>query len=494
MPLRGRHWRLAARQLFRRAWYIPLGFFLALLALFWSQNPETSLLKKVELYPQSPGLVDYELQLSADPTEHLQKIEFTYRLRPYQMLEIRFNEKDDEFDFVRLSGIEAFPSGIGSFRRGMITPRAVCEAFKGENEFTIGFQHGVSVTAGEEGCGTDWKLVGSRVRFTLHEGHPVSRKLPLDDLRITVVDSGGAERTINNSRLVLAAVWPAAKFAFAFLVLLFFVLGLFCPSRWLENHPHMVVGFYALIALLAVGIGFSLGVRGAKMAGIDLGGDEWYHRYMRGGVIDENLLAQAEVIENGSCKYSVSKSKPNRVIVLGGSSTFGSPYYPCREMLWTTRLQEVFDPDVEVMNLAAVSETFDYHLRRVFELALRRLEPDVVIVNCVANNWFYRRRFFNLLDFISLHRARADDISTREIAAYRRHLEEMIRQAREADVKLIFVEEPILIDYFHGANPLALYQKALAKVCAANGVKLVKAQNTFTERRDHFLFYDLVHL
>lgn len=497
-------WRYGIRLLVGRIWYLPLPLTVLLAALVWPLSATSDLLTPLQLYPHSPGQKDFELNALFDPTLSLQGMDFSYHPGPSRMLAIRFNERAGDFDFIRLSGIDEFPSGIFSFRDGEIEPVVQCP-WLGEHEkrrYSLQYASGkLAVSNDRQACQAEVATIGRPVRFLFMGEHPLVSRPPVRDLSVDLVDTRGKVHQLRDHlawKVFFKVVGVCFLYALLISVLIFVFAGVLMPQRWLERHPHAAAFFAVAIVLLLALISFTLVWRGAKAFGVDVGGHEWYLPYMKNATIDESLLARADVIANGECEYRRDKNRPFRVVLLGGSSTFGSPFHPCAPSVWSTQLQGLFDDatpgQVEVVNLGAVGDSFSQHLERGFELALSQWQPDAVVIDCVANNWFYHQRFFSLLDMIFIRRFGKRPTSRVGIGEYRAALQRMIAAAGKSQTALVLVEEPIWIDIFHGRNPLEHYHAALAEVCAQTQTPLVRAQDEFNRRRDHFLFYDVVHL
>jgi len=229
---------------------------------------------------------------------------------------------------------------------------------------------------------------------------------------------------------------------------------------------------------------------------------QWYGHYMKKGDVDAAAVESHLNLVCDDCTYSFGKTAPYRIVVMGGSSTAGHPYTHCDPSTYPSQLQKMFEVDtgsadcVEVMNLGEVAESIKFNIGTEFEeLVVPHLHPDVVVVNTVNNDYYAEKKLFSFHHFLYL-KWRGLPVIEKEVNTepYRRRLRRMIEVAKNNDIALLFVEEPICRDYFYGANPIGAHQQALREVCEKNKVPLVPAQETFDRLRDRFLFLDFVHL
>ncbi len=220
----------------------------------------------------------------------------------------------------------------------------------------------------------------------------------------------------------------------------------------------------------------------------------WYAPFLRGGTIDERLVAAARIIRNGHVSAPLQKAHAFRVVALGGSTTFGEPFAPGDPRTWVEILQNKLRDqfgDAEAINLGVVGETFALHLSEIFRIVVAQMQPDVVVVDNVFNNFFADQKIVvGLLCVVRLPPRRPAEPGRR----FRHAIQEMIDVARQNNCLVVFVEEPVNVEYFRGRNPTQRYQAALVSLCEANGAPVVRVQNEFAAHAGPPLFFDFAHL
>ncbi|MDP8256660.1 MAG: SGNH/GDSL hydrolase family protein [Candidatus Alcyoniella australis] len=493
--------------LFVKAWFFPLLLVGAAFLVNYMVIPSSTLLIKSAIHPYILGPADFLVAGTTRAGLDIERISFGFTLREHQMLVVRFNQRGTAFDLVRISGIEQYASGIFHFNGERIETLQTAERFEtGRNiKFVIELVSGTLnfKTDGRIVCSAPLGRMRGPVNIFLQDGQPFAKPLRLKTLELQIRGADGVQRTLRNTLSIpatLRLLRNSLIVAVPLLLLAWLALALFCPPRWLEDYPRRsVLAFGGAAALFGILLGVLLVAPVTKRLGV---AGDWYGEYMKWGSIDEEILLAKRSIYNGK-PFPLYKGSDYRIVVMGGSSTFGDPLNPGYDQVYTNQLDMLLKSchpqiadRIEVVNLGSQSDSFDYNILQTYEkVVLAHMRPDLVVINCVVNNYMSTKKLFNIFHFFYL-RAVGSRLEPEhsDTERYRENLQRLLELARERNVKLLFVEEPLNVDYFFGENIISDFQQVLRDFCRENDLPLVEAQTIFEERRDEFLFYDFVHL
>lgn len=491
-------------RLIRAAWWVPALLSLPILLLVLSLAPSSTLLEAFD----RPGLTvscnEYVFRPVSDAAASFSRVSFRYRPRDHEMLYLRFNVADDGFDGVRLSGIDEFPSEVFSFGDGRPIPLQTLPIGDetGAIEFDVACDDGALVVrAGGAVVGTA-RVGGCRGPLLLatHQGYPVHVRPPVRDLGVARPGVDGSEAVFEDApdrarlaRIVGSTLAVDAALA-ALVALLLWAAGPRALTAARARSASAVLAVF--LALAALTFMIRVLVPRWMLEGA------WYAPYLVDGRLEDARIPSDAVIQNGNDAFLVARpAGAVRIVFLGGSSTWGTPFAPGDPETTVSRTARALrdrnpglSDALEVVNLGRPSESFTRHIKATYDFALRRMSPDVVVVNAVYNNYVEYQNLGNMFECFVFRGLRGRDLAGSDTRAYRDDLRWFARRAREAGARLLFIEEPVLRDFTYGRDFLSPFYDALRETSAAENVELVTAQEDFDRHRDRFLFYDFVHL
>jgi len=185
----------------------------------------------------------------------------------------------------------------------------------------------------------------------------------------------------------------------------------------------------------------------------------------------------------------------DKVLVLGGSITYGVPYPPFMKNDYPSRMEAMLHEsgltNLQVINLGKEAASLNHFLVYLDPL-LSAVNPKAVVLSSVTNEYLSGRGMRHIfLGYMGNHEWVAPPYND-EIESYRRRLEEFVRICKHHGVPVVLVEEP-MDRYFFGYNPVNRFQQTLQEIAQRENLPIVMLQEDYDRDPGRVLFYEFIH-